>query len=218
MGKHKITQITGEIPKSVKLIPETLSPHFATPTVKIRHTGRDGKKQDKETLLLRCSLCKPRRDHRDKQIKTDKRIHKPEMTCQRREIKQRTREIMSRSGTINLIPQHRNSAIKNNKNKERRENPHRTPAIKLHSRLPLPHRHKKKSRHNHKQRHRHTRKTVIQRHPKTVRLRKKQRLWTRHIGRSGCPIKILRRMHQHHEETREHPDVIKKHDTFHNRN
>ena len=70
------------------LIPETLSPYFATETVQVRHTRRQEEQSDKETLFTGSGFFKPGRNDRNKQIQTDQRIHEPEMPGQCREIQQ----------------------------------------------------------------------------------------------------------------------------------
>ena len=54
--QNKIAQIAGKVPQYVILVPEALSPYFATPTVQIRDAGGKEEEADEESFFAGTGL------------------------------------------------------------------------------------------------------------------------------------------------------------------
>ena len=140
------------------------------------------------------------------------------MPGRRREIKKQPRKVIPCDSPVYLSPQHRERTVKDHEKDKTRKDACKTAAVELPCGLFLLHRHEKESRNDYEQRHRHAGKTIINRHPKTVRFVHKVGLGTGHIGHrpGNYAIIVLACMHDHNEETCKHSQIIQKRYTLHN--
>ena len=70
----------------MEFVPEALAPDFACPAVEEWYAGGNQKEQDEESFLTGTCLAQPRGNHRDEQVESEKREHKPQMSCKGGEV------------------------------------------------------------------------------------------------------------------------------------
>ena len=109
--RHDITQISGKVPQHVIAVPEAFTPDLAEPAVEEGHACRDCEEGYEELFLASCGLAQPRRNHRSEEIYADKRIHEPQMACQRGKIERYARKIIDCCLAVDLSPEHWQSAV-----------------------------------------------------------------------------------------------------------
>ena len=215
MSHDKVTYETRTVPKHVIAVPETFTPQFGShKLVKPRHERGKSKNPKEYELVLCRSLFKPWRNDRHNKVKTDERIHKPQMPCHWREIERQVFQVGNRLFPRHTAPCQRQKAIEHRKKHERRKYAQETMFIEPRHCCARLHGHKQKSRNHHEKRHTGSRHTaVVKRNPETVGI-VSQHGNIAGKSRSIGSIKIFARMHEHHQKARHNAQIVHKYQSF----